>query len=127
MAAGRESDAAHAGGADEEQGTRPAPCGDFYQRQDTDGRPVLALVRAATCVCARPRQAASSGGAAFNRAVGGNGSVGIFHEPYSVRAGDYECVYVNMPPFGMARAGAMVPAVGRMQSAMSRMGRAEVE
>ena len=53
--------------------------------------------------------------------------MGIFHETYSVRAGDYECVYVNMPPFGMARAGAMVPAVGRMQSAMSRMGRAEVE
>jgi hypothetical protein len=65
--------------------------------------------------------------AEFNRAVGGNGSVGIFHETYSVRAGDYECVYVNMPPFGMARAGELVPAVGRLQSAMSRMGRAEVE
>jgi hypothetical protein len=59
--------------------------------------------------------------------VGGNGSVGVFHETYCVRAGDYECVYVNMPPFGMARAGELVPAVGRLQSAMSRMGRAEVE
>jgi Domain of unknown function (DUF4188) len=65
--------------------------------------------------------------AEFNRRVGGNGSVGIFHETYSVRAGDYECVYVNMPRFGMARAGDMVPALGRMQSAMSRMGRPEAE
>src|SRR5580704_3654536 len=60
--------------------------------------------------------------AAFNRAVGGNGSVGVFHETYSVRAGDYECVYVNMPRYGLARAGEMVPAVGRLQSAMTRMG-----
>jgi hypothetical protein len=65
--------------------------------------------------------------AEFNRRVGGNGSVGIFHETYSVRAGEYEAVYVNMPRFGMANAGELVPAVGRLQSAMSRMGRAEVE
>jgi hypothetical protein len=63
--------------------------------------------------------------AAFNRAVGGNGAVGIFHETYSVKANEYECVYGNMPPFGLARAGAMAPAVGRLQSAMSRMGRPE--
>ncbi len=61
----------------------------------------------------------------FNRKVGGNGSVGVFHETYSVRAGEYESVYVNMPKFGMATAGEMVPAVGRMQSAKSRMGKAE--
>jgi len=61
--------------------------------------------------------------AAFNRKVGGNGSVGVYHETYSVRAGEYEAVYVNMPPTGLAKAGEMVPAVGRMQSAMSRMGR----
>ena len=61
--------------------------------------------------------------AEFNRRVGGNGSVGIFHETYEVRAGAYECVYVNMPPVGLARAGSMVAAVGRLESAMSRMGR----
>lgn len=65
--------------------------------------------------------------AEFNRAVGGNGSVGVFHETYRVRAGDYECVYVNMPRFGMARAGELVPAVGRMQSAKSRIGSPDVE
>jgi hypothetical protein len=60
--------------------------------------------------------------AEYNRRVGNNGSVGVFHETYSVRAGDYECVYVNMPRMGLASAGELVPAVGRMQSAASRMG-----
>lgn len=61
----------------------------------------------------------------FNRKVGGNGSVGIFHETYVVKEGAYECVYANMPAFGLVKAGEMVPAVGRLQSAMSRMGREE--
>ncbi len=61
--------------------------------------------------------------AAFNRRVGGNGSVGIYHETYEVKAGHYECVYANMPPFGLAKAGNMFPAVGRLQSALSRMRR----
>jgi hypothetical protein len=59
--------------------------------------------------------------AEFNRKVGGNGSVGIFHETYVVKEGAYECVYANMPSFGLAAAGEMVPAIGRMQSAKSRM------
>ena len=63
--------------------------------------------------------------AAFNRAVGGNGSVGIFHETYSVSAGRYECVYANIPRMGLAAAGEMVPATGRMKDARSRMGGAE--
>jgi hypothetical protein len=60
--------------------------------------------------------------AEFNRKVGGNGAVGIFHETYLVKAGAYECVYANMPEFGLAKAGEMIPAVGRMQSAKSRLG-----
>ena len=60
--------------------------------------------------------------AAFNRSVGGNGSVGIFHETYSVSAGRYECVYANIPRMGLAAAGEMVPATGRMKDARSRMG-----
>jgi Domain of unknown function (DUF4188) len=60
--------------------------------------------------------------AEFNRKVGGNGSVGVFHETYMVKAGAYEAVYVNTPTFGLAAAGEMVPAVGRMQSAKSRIG-----
>ncbi len=57
----------------------------------------------------------------FNRKVGGNGAVGIFHESYLVKAGQYECVYANMPVFGLAKAGAMIPATGRMRDARSRL------
>jgi hypothetical protein len=57
----------------------------------------------------------------FNRKVSGNGSVGIFHETYVVKPGGWECVYGNMPRFGLAKAGEMIPAVGRLQSAKSRM------
>jgi hypothetical protein len=42
-----------------------------------------------------------------------------------VKAGHFECVYVNTPRMGLARAGEMVPAMGRLESAMSRMGPAE--
>jgi Domain of unknown function (DUF4188) len=57
----------------------------------------------------------------FNRRVGGNGTVGIFHETYLVRAGEYESVFANMPRFGLGLAGVTVPAVGRMQSAKERL------
>ncbi len=59
--------------------------------------------------------------AAFNRAVGSNGEVGIWHETYRVRRGDYECVYNNMPLFGLAKATQAVPATGRRESAPGRM------
>ena len=65
--------------------------------------------------------------AAFNRRVGGNGSVGIFHETYLVPAGQYESVYANMPEFGLGLAGKVVPAVGRMQSAKTRLERMDAE
>ena len=59
--------------------------------------------------------------AAFNRAAGSNGDVGIWHETYRVRPGDYECIYNNMPPFGLASATTAVPAHGALESARSRM------
>src|SRR5579875_2346509 len=40
----------------------------------------------------------------FNRAVGKDGSVGIWHETYQVEAGRYEAIYANMPRFGFAAA-----------------------
>ena len=58
---------------------------------------------------------------AFNRAIGSNGDVGIWHETYRVRPGDYECVYNNMPLFGLARATRAVPATGRREFAPGRM------
>ena len=59
--------------------------------------------------------------AAFNKAMRSNGDVGIWHETYRVRPGDYECVYNNMPPFGLAKATRLVAATGRRESAPGRM------
>jgi hypothetical protein len=58
----------------------------------------------------------------FNRAVGGDGSVGIWHETYLVQAGQYECIYGNMPRRGLAQAGTHLPASGRRETAKRRMG-----
>ena len=59
----------------------------------------------------------------FNRVVGADGSVGIWHETYLVEAGQYESVYGNMPRFGLATAGAHQPAVGAKETASRRLGR----
>jgi len=59
--------------------------------------------------------------ALFNRAVASNGDVGIWHETYRVRPGDFECVYNNMPRFGLAKATQCTPATGRRESASGRM------
>ncbi len=59
---------------------------------------------------------------AFNKRVGrSQEDVGIWHETYRVRAGEYECVYSGMPPFGLAKASTMVDAVGQLESARSRL------
>lgn len=58
---------------------------------------------------------------AFNKAVASNGDVGIWHETYRVQAGDFECVYNNMPRFGLARAYQAVPATGAYARAASRL------
>lgn len=59
---------------------------------------------------------------AFNRRIRDNGSVGIFHETYRVAAGDIETVYANMPVFGLAGAGRLVPVTPNRQTAASRIG-----
>jgi len=43
------------------------------------------------------------------RRVGKDDRTGIWHETYRVRAGEYETVYGNMPPFGLGKAGRLVP------------------
>jgi hypothetical protein len=59
---------------------------------------------------------------AFNKRVGSSrGDVGIWHETYRVRTGEYECVYSGMPTFGLAKAGATVDAMGQLESARGRL------
>ncbi len=59
---------------------------------------------------------------AFNQAIGADGSVGIWHETYQVAPGQFECVYANMPAFGLGAAMEHVPAVGRRETARLRLG-----
>jgi Domain of unknown function (DUF4188) len=63
----------------------------------------------------------------FNRTVGADGSVGIWHETFMVEPGNYEAIYSNMPPFGLAKATQRVPAVGRRETARRRLMRGENE
>jgi hypothetical protein len=42
--------------------------------------------------------------------VGRGDRSGIWHETYLVRAGEYEGIYGNMPPFGLGKAARLVPA-----------------
>ena len=58
---------------------------------------------------------------AFNRAVGTDGSVGIWHETYKASPGTYENVYVNMPAFGLGKAGLLVETMGHLKSASDRL------
>ena len=61
----------------------------------------------------------------FNRKIASNGDVGIWHETYLVKAGAHESVYNNMPLWGLAAAGAQVPAEGSRKSAKGRLGQAD--
>jgi hypothetical protein len=45
----------------------------------------------------------------YRRRVGKTSRTGIWHETYLVRAGEYEAIYGNMPPFGLGKAGRLVP------------------
>ncbi|WP_371498876.1 monooxygenase family protein [Kitasatospora sp. NBC_00374] len=59
----------------------------------------------------------------FNRrAREARGKVGVWHETYIVRAGSYETVYVDMPPYGLAAATAPVPVGHRGERVTQRLG-----
>lgn len=58
---------------------------------------------------------------AFHKRVGASGDVGIWHETYIVTAGNYENVYVNMPPRGLGRVGNLVPAIEARRRAKQRI------
>jgi hypothetical protein len=60
--------------------------------------------------------------AEFNRRIGSSGTVGIWHETYTIAPGQYESIYANMPQFGLGSAVKHVPVSGRMDSARLRIG-----
>ena len=58
---------------------------------------------------------------AFNRQVRASGDVGIWHETYRVKAGEYEAIYGNMPRIGLAAAADHQP-LGAGSTAAQRIG-----
>lgn len=58
----------------------------------------------------------------MNKEIGLNGDVGTWHETYLVKAGTFENLYVNMPPYGLGKAGKLAPARGRKRTAAGRLG-----
>ncbi|MBI3491598.1 MAG: DUF4188 domain-containing protein [Acidobacteria bacterium] len=58
---------------------------------------------------------------AFNKRTGNSrGDVGLWHETYQARAGEYETLYSGMPPTGLGKVGKLVPASGGRDSARAR-------
>lgn len=57
----------------------------------------------------------------FNQEIASDGSFGIWHETYVVKAESYECIYSNMPVFGLAKAGTHVQVKGRKHTARERL------
>jgi hypothetical protein len=61
----------------------------------------------------------------FNRKLGKAGDFGIWHETYMVKAGQYECIYNHMPPFGLGKAGQSAEATGGRATARGRLGQSD--
>ncbi len=58
---------------------------------------------------------------AFTKKIGAGRDIGVWHELYAIRPGDYEGTYVNMPEFGMARAGEHLPITDGLRTSKQRM------
>lgn len=64
----------------------------------------------------------------FNKRLGTTSNdVGIWHETYLVRAGEYEAIYRGMPAYGLGKAGRLVPAQGRYQEARGRLAKQQLQ
>ncbi|MDY0409706.1 DUF4188 domain-containing protein [Virgibacillus soli] len=57
----------------------------------------------------------------FNKKVGDNDTVGIYHETYVIKKGHYESVYGNMPLYGLAKAMKHIPITPERISARRRL------
>lgn len=57
----------------------------------------------------------------FNLKIRMSNAVGIWHESYKITSGTYENIYVNMPAFGLGKAGKLIPAIGKFEAAADRV------
>lgn len=57
----------------------------------------------------------------FNKNIGANDAVGIYHETYELKTGNYESVYGNMPLYGLGKALKHIPITADRTSARKRL------
>lgn len=57
----------------------------------------------------------------FNTKIGNNDAVGIYHETYELKKGNYETVYGNMPLYGLGKAITHIPITADRASARQRL------
>lgn len=63
----------------------------------------------------------------FNKKIGNNDAVGIYHETYKTKSGDYESIYGNMPLYGLGKALKHIPITEKRNSARKRLNSDEVK
>ena len=61
----------------------------------------------------------------FNQVIAKTNAVGIWHETFLIRAGEYECIYGNMPLMGLAKAAARLEIGAAQQTAAGRLGQSD--
>jgi hypothetical protein len=57
----------------------------------------------------------------FNKKARSDNAVGVWHESYKASQGTYENIYVNMPLFGLGKAGVLNDAAGKYEYANGRI------
>lgn len=57
----------------------------------------------------------------FNRKVGNNKAVGIYHESYQVQQKNYESIFSNMPQYGLGKALTQIPITNQINGARKRL------
>jgi hypothetical protein len=56
----------------------------------------------------------------YLRELSKDDSIGIWHETYLIEPGRHECIYSNMPSYGLGAATSLVKAEGRLAAARER-------
>ncbi len=57
----------------------------------------------------------------FNQKVNNNDAVGIYHETFQIKKGNYESIYANMPHYGLGKALNHIPVSVELNSARKRL------
>lgn len=57
----------------------------------------------------------------FNLNIRKSNAAGVWHESYKATAGTYENIYVNMPEFGLGKAGKLLPVSEKYEYAKQRI------